>query len=55
MMFSKAQLYYINPMYYLYIYLRMRDTVQSVWYGIRNILENMPIKYRNQLLKEEEK
>lgn len=52
MMFSKAQLYYINPMYYLYIYLRMRDTVQSVWYGIRNILEKLPVEHRDKLLRD---
>lgn len=52
MMFSKAQLYYINPMYYLYIYLRVRDTVQSVWYGIRGVLEKLPVERRDELLRD---
>lgn len=51
MMFSKAQLYYINPMYYLYIYLRMRDTVTNVWYGIKSVLEKIPDEHRYKLLK----
>lgn len=55
MEFKKVQLYYKNPLYALYIFLRTRVVVSNIWYGIKNILENMPIKYRNQLLKEEEK
>lgn len=52
MTFSKAQLNYINPMYYLYIYLRMRDTVTSVWYGIKNVLEKIPYEHRDKLLRD---
>lgn len=55
MEFKKVQLYYINPLYSLYIFLRTRVVVSNIWYGIRNVLEKMPIEYRNQLLNEEEK
>lgn len=54
MMFSKAQLYYINPMYYLYIYLRMRDTVTNIWYGIKNVLLKIPVEHRDELLRDVE-
>ena len=52
MMFSKAQLCYINPLYYLYIYLRIRDTVKNVWYGIRGVLEKLPVEHRENLLRD---
>lgn len=55
MEFKKAKLYYINPLYSLYIFLRTRVVVSNIWYDIRNVLEKMPIKYRNQLLNEEVK
>lgn len=55
MEFKKVQLYYINPLYSLYIFLRIRVVVSNIWYSIRNVLEKMPIEYRNQLLNEEEK
>ena len=51
-MFSKAQLHYINSLYYLYVYLRMRDTVTNVWYGMRNLLEKMPVEHRDKLLRD---
>lgn len=51
MAFTKAQLRYINPLYYLYIYLRMRDTVTNVWYGIRSVLEKIPVEHRDKLLR----
>ncbi|WP_157822546.1 hypothetical protein [Staphylococcus shinii] len=54
MEFKEAQLYYINPLYYLYIYLRIRDTVTSVWYGIRNVLEKIPVEHRDKLLRDVE-
>jgi hypothetical protein len=53
--FKKVQLYYINPLYSLYIFLRTRVVVSNIWYGIRNVLEKIPIKYRNKLLNEQEK
>lgn len=52
MMFSKAQVYYINPLYYLYVYLRMRETVTNVWYGIRSVLEKIPVEHRYKLLRD---
>lgn len=55
MEFKEAQLYYINPLYALYIWLRVRVMVSNVWYGIKSVLDKIPIKYRKQLLNEEEK
>lgn len=52
MMFSKGQLCYINPLYYLYIYLRMRDAVTNVWYGIRSVLEKIPVEHRDKFLRD---
>ena len=52
MMFSKAQLHYINSLYYLYVYLRIRDTVKNVWYGIRSVLEKIPAEHREELLRD---
>lgn len=52
MMFSKGQLCYINPLYYLYIYLRIRDTVTNVWYGIKSVLEKIPVEHRYKLLRD---
>ncbi|MDW3988773.1 hypothetical protein QI259_00475 [Staphylococcus saprophyticus] len=51
MMFNKAQLCYINSMYYLYVYLRIRNTVKNVWYGIRGVLEKLPVEHRDELLR----
>ena len=51
MIFSKAQLCYINPLYYTYIYLTVRITVTNVWYRIKNVLERLPVEYRKEMLK----
>ncbi|WP_432718092.1 hypothetical protein [Staphylococcus equorum] len=52
MMFSKAHISYSNTMYILYIWLRVRDTVTNVWYGIRSVLEKLPVEHRDKLLRD---
>lgn len=52
MMFEKTKLCYCSKLYVLYVYLRIRETVMSVWKGIRNILTNAPVELRKQLLNE---
>lgn len=52
MLFSKSHISYINSLYYLYVYLRMRDTVSNVWYGIKSVLEKLPVEHRDKLLRD---
>lgn len=54
MLFSKAHISYLNTLYILYMWLRVRDMVSNVWSGIRSVLEKLPVEHRNKLLKEDE-
>lgn len=52
MLFSKAHISYPNTLYILYMWLRVRDTVSNVWYGIRSVLEKIPVEHREKLLRD---
>ena len=51
MEFKKVQLYYINPLYALYIFLRVRVVISNIWHGIKNVIEKLPDENRDELLK----
>ncbi|MDW3910657.1 hypothetical protein QI309_11110 [Staphylococcus saprophyticus] len=51
MEFKKAKIYYINPLFALYVWVRVRVMVSNIWYGIKNILLKIPVEHRDELLK----
>ncbi|MFZ8100120.1 hypothetical protein ACO1GT_00475 [Staphylococcus arlettae] len=52
MTFSKAHISYSNTLCVLYMCLRVRHMVSGVWYGIKNVLEKLPVEQQVKLLKE---
>ncbi len=52
MLFSKAHISYLNTLYILYMWLRVRDKVSNVWYGIKSVLEKIPVEHREKLLRD---